>query len=145
MTAPLSKELAAITDSQLQHVWESVQEKMRTLSNRWLIGEILPEGSDYRLLFENLIDSKKTFKGIFRIHVPNLTTPVRVSFTLTNRKMAIGQIKQQIEKITGISRNNFNICFKSLTPIGDNANFFSDFHCNGKGGEVFDITFREHT
>lgn len=134
-----------LSPAQSENAWKKTQEIGKSL-NYWILGNTSVEGKSHQDVFLKLFEKRTTFKGIFRLHnFPEKAELVLVKFVMVGKESTIGQMKEAIEKIAGISKDTFFLCFKSLVPLDRDQSLYLDLYCHGRGGEIFDLYYNPAT
>jgi hypothetical protein len=130
-----------LSPAQSENAWKKTQQVGKSL-NYWILGNAPLEGKTHQDIFLKLFEKGTTFKGFFHLHnFPDKAESALVKFVMVGKESTIGQMKEAIEKITGISKDTFFLCFKSLAPLDNDQSLYLDLYCHGRGGEIFHLYY----
>ncbi|MCB1074646.1 MAG: hypothetical protein KDK59_03840 [Simkania sp.] len=136
-------DFSSMDSASIERFVNSVPKNYYKISNRFLF---LPEMSSPKEFvtvaskMEQLAKEKKAeFEGNFRLRSDfgSFSLGDSVPFSLLDRKITVGQMKDQLSGLLDVSADAIKISFHSLRPIQDDFSLHSDLGCHGKGGENF--------
>lgn len=136
---PPSTANAPLADEFSKEIWKSTQKKFQE-GGRWLIAEKVNEGGYQELIKKVEGANKRMFKGTFVLHNFPANIADKVDFLMTDKEATVGQIKEEVAKITSQSAKDLKLSFKGFRPLDDNTDLYYGLNCHGRGGENFQLT-----